>query len=260
MSGDPGWVKQDTGPETDTGAPATTAGTLLGGRVAYQQYRGAYRTGLEPVLMAAAVPARAGQRVLEAGCGAGAGLLCLGARVAGLHGTGIELDPEMAELARRNLGANGLDWPVLRAALQDADQAGPFHHAFANPPWHRAAATASADPKRDLARRAPPGMLAEWIDALAARLLHRGTLTLALPAGQHAEAASALLRAGFGSLVLHPFWPKAGRPARILLLQAVLGGRGDGVVLPGLTLHRPDGGFTDEAEAVLRHGQALPLR
>lgn len=56
--------------------------------------------------MAAAVPARHGQHVLEVGCGAGAGLLCLMHRVPDLHGTGIEKDSETAELARTNLLAN----------------------------------------------------------------------------------------------------------------------------------------------------------
>ena len=68
-----------------------TEGHLLGGRVRYAQPRVGYRTGIEPVLLAAAVAARAGERVLEAGCGAGAGLLCLAARVPGITGLGVEL-------------------------------------------------------------------------------------------------------------------------------------------------------------------------
>ena len=58
----------------------TTEGTLLGGRVRYAQPARGYRTGIEPVLLAAAVPAVPGQAVLEAGTGAGAALLCLAAR------------------------------------------------------------------------------------------------------------------------------------------------------------------------------------
>ena len=89
--------------------------------MAYRQFRDGYRTGIEPVLLAATVPARAGSRVLEAGCGAGAGLLCLAARAPGLHGTGIERDPATATLARFNLDRNDrADWPVLAGSLEDA--------------------------------------------------------------------------------------------------------------------------------------------
>jgi tRNA1Val (adenine37-N6)-methyltransferase len=76
--------------------------------VSYRQPIDGYRTGIEPVLLAASVPARSGQRVVEAGTGAGAGLLCLLARVAGLSAIGIERDADMAALARRNLADNAM--------------------------------------------------------------------------------------------------------------------------------------------------------
>ena len=84
-----------------------TGGYLLGGRVRYAQPRQGFRSGIEPVLLAAAVPARAGERVLEGGTGAGAALLCLAARVPGVHGVGIERDGTLVSLARRNASANG---------------------------------------------------------------------------------------------------------------------------------------------------------
>ena len=52
-----------------------TEGTLLGGAIRYGQPKTGYRTGIEPIFLAAAVPAHAGNQVLEAGTGAGAGLL-----------------------------------------------------------------------------------------------------------------------------------------------------------------------------------------
>lgn len=247
-------------------ADATTHGTLLGGRVSYRQFRDGYRTGIEPVLLAAAVPARDGERVVEAGCGAGAGLLCLSSRVAGVHGTGIEQDPGTALLARQNLDENALPhWPVLTAPVEsDAARAlgsdeGRFDHAIANPPWHRQAASASSLPRRDLARRAPTGALVSWTRALARLLRPGGTLTLILPAALHAEATGCMTGCGLGTIRLLPLWPMPQRPARIVLIQGVVGGQGDGSVLPGLVLHRPGGGFTPEAEAILRLGGDLPM-
>ncbi|MEL6264223.1 MAG: methyltransferase, partial [Pseudomonadota bacterium] len=57
---------------------------LLGGRVGLTQPRQGYRAATDPVLLAAAVPAAAGETVLELGIGAGAAVLCLAARVPGL--------------------------------------------------------------------------------------------------------------------------------------------------------------------------------
>jgi tRNA1(Val) A37 N6-methylase TrmN6 len=67
----------------------------------------------------------------------------------------------------------------------------------------------------------------------------------------------ALRAAGCGSQRLLPLWPHAGEPAKRVLLLARKGGRGPGVVLPGLVLHNADGGYTPAADAVLRGGAGL---
>ncbi len=94
-----------------------TQGHLLGGRVRYAQPRSGFRSGIEPVLLAAAIPARPGERVLEAGSGAGAALLCLAARVAGISGLGVERDPALVEIAASNAAANG--WGELAFLAAD---------------------------------------------------------------------------------------------------------------------------------------------
>jgi tRNA1(Val) A37 N6-methylase TrmN6 len=235
-------------------------GTLLGGRVRHAQPVAGHRTGLEPVLLAASIPARAGQRVLEGGTGSGAALLCLAARVPGVGGLGLERDDGMAELARRNIAANGFaGLGVERADLLAWRTDATFDHAMANPPWHDPAATASPDAGRDAARRGRPGLVAAWAAALAGALRPRGTLTLVLAADHMAQGLAALSAAGCGSLAVLPLWPKPERAARLVLLRGIRGGQGVSRLLPGLILHQPSGAFTAAAEAVLRDGASLPL-
>lgn len=234
--------------------------TLLGGRVRHAQLAAGHRTGIEPVLLAASIPAMPGARVLEGGTGSGAGLLCLAARVKDLSGVGIERDPALAALARANIAANGFAALTVREGdLAAIRPEGEFDHAFANPPWHAPDGTRSADARQEQARRAAPGLLATWAARLAAPLRHRGTLTFILPAAMLPEALAALPAAGCGSPAVLPLWPRAGRPARLLLLRGVKGGRGPCTVLPGLTLHGPAQDYTAEAEAILRDGGALAL-
>src|SRR3984885_6816930 len=85
---------------------ATTEGHLLGGRILYCQPALGFRSGIEPVLLAASIPARAREHVLGARTGAGAVLLCLAARVPGVCATGVEKESVMAELAVANARAN----------------------------------------------------------------------------------------------------------------------------------------------------------
>lgn len=234
-----------------------TSGTLLGGRVRYDQPDAGYRTALEPVLLAASVPARPGERVLEAGCGAGAGLLCLTARIEGLTGIGLERDAALAALAARNFAANGSTG--LRVVPADVTQwrgNAPFDHAFANPPWHNPAGTTSPDPARRGAKHAPPGLLAAWARALAGNLRARGTLSLILPGALLLEAMLALAAAQCAEVAVFPLWPRAGAQAKLVILRATRLGKGGTRLLPGLVLHGLDG-FTPEANAVLKEKAVL---
>ena len=235
-------------------------GTLLGGRVIYTQLNIGYRTGLEPVLLAASLPARAGERVVEAGTGAGAALLCLCARVQGVTALGLEQDAVLAALAAANARENG--FAGMEVACRDVESwraDAPFDHAMANPPWHDPASTESPDQGRRAAKVASDGLVGRWASALGRGLRRRGSLTMILPAAHLAQGAGALVAAGCAEQSLMPLWPRAGVPAKLILLRGTKDGRGHCQVLPGLVLHETDGRFTEAAERILRGGAALPF-
>jgi tRNA1(Val) A37 N6-methylase TrmN6 len=230
----------------------------LGGRVRYEQPTEGHRSGIEPVFLAASIPARPGERVLEAGTGAGAALLCLAHRVPGVVGVGVEREPALAALAAANFAANGFSNLQAQAlALEDYRPDAVFDHAMANPPWHETSGTASPDAAREGARRAAPDLLARWLSRLAVSLRHRGTLTFVAPAASLPHWLAALPAAGCGSPAVLPLWSRPGVPAKLLLLHAVRGGRAPARLLAGLVLHAADGAFTAEAQAVLRDAGRL---
>lgn len=235
-----------------------THGHLLNGRLHYTQPVVGYRTGIEPVLLAASVPAHAGERVLEGGTGAGAGLMCLAARVPGLTGVGVEIDPATAELARHNIRANELNGlHIVTADVSHAPEA-QFHHAFANPPWHDPMSTPSPVARRQLAKQGNGPGLEGWISALRRTLLPGGSLTLILPATLAPRAVGAMRACGLNSLVQTPLLPRPDRPAKLTIIGARLGRDRPDRVNPPIVLHE-DGSYTREIEAVLRNGAALPL-
>lgn len=238
----------------------TTEGWLLDGRVRYAQPAAGYRTGIEPVLLAASIPACAGERVLEAGAGAGAGLLCLAFRVPGVIGTGVEIDPATAELARRNLAANGIGGlSVITADIGTWHGDSGFDHAFSNPPWHDPAATLPPTARRRLATHEGKLPLEGWIASLRNAVRPGGSLTLMVPAAQVGRAMAGLHAAGFGRLTLAPLWPKAGRDAKLLLVQGYAGRRDPDRVAPGLILHDANGQFSASAQLLLRDGGAWSI-
>ena len=249
-------------PPDPPAADGTTEDRLLGGRVVLRQPRRGFRAGLDAVLLAAAVPARPGERVLEAGCGSGAAFLCLAARVPGLSLLGVERDPALAALAAANAAANGIPAgaALLCADVRDLAAARalpPCDHAFANPPYWPGGSP-PPDPARRGATHEAGAVLADWTRFLAAALRPRGTVTLILPAARLEAGMAALAAAGCGGVRVVCFWPKPGEAARRVLLQACRGGRGPTRIGPGLALHGTEGKFSPAAEAVLRDAAPLP--
>ncbi|MFL1461907.1 tRNA1(Val) (adenine(37)-N6)-methyltransferase [Roseococcus sp. DSY-14] len=227
---------------------------LLGGAVRLRQPRRGFRAALDPVLLAAFVPARPGEAVLELGCGSGAAFLCLAARVPGLRVAAIEQDPALAALAQRNAALNGVAASVLAADLRGAPLPR-VRHGLANPPYWPAG-TASPDPARRQAAH-EAAALADWTAALGRAVVPRGTASLVLPAARWGEAAALLRQSGFGALALLPVAPREGEPAKRVLLRGVKAGRGPDRVLPPLVLHAGTG-WAPLAAAVLAGGAALP--
>lgn len=252
------------GGRVETAEVELTHDRLLAGRVALTQPKHGYRAAVDPVLLAAAVPLKDGERALELGCGAGAAALCLLARVPGGRVVGLEQQPVLVRLARDNAAANAADdrFAVHAGDLLDPPAAiarGAFDHAFANPPYLAAgAADAPAHPLRAAANVEGAARLPDWIAALAGATKRGGTLTVIHRADRLPELLAELQRVA-GDLLTFPLWPAVGTPAKRVLVQGRVGVGGPSVLAPGLTLHA-EGAFTAEARAVLEDAAALKLR
>jgi tRNA1Val (adenine37-N6)-methyltransferase len=238
----------------------TTEGHLLNGRILYRQPASGFRSGIEPVLLAASVPARAGEHVLEAGTGAGAALLCLSARVPGVYATGVEMEPGIAALAIANAQANGFcKIDIVTDRIETASLPRLFDHAMANPPYHQEGGPTSSDAAREIAKRGSASLLHDWIARLSARLRRHGSLTLIVTAGTMTTCLAAMSESRCTCTAIYPLWPKAERPAKLVLLRGLKDSRRPLRLMPGMVLHRQDGSFSEAATAVLGDAAALPL-
>lgn len=246
----------------ETVAGDITRDTLLGGRVRLAQPKAGFRAAIDPVLLAAAVPAVAGERALDAGSGTGAAALCLAARVPGADVTGLELDPALAALASENAHANAVAGRV-RFAAGDLFAPPPalagmlFDHVLTNPPFSAAGTgTPAPDPAKRRATEEGAGGLAAWLDACLNFLEPGGALTL-IHRADRLDAVLAELAGRAGGIVVFPLWPAVGKAAKRAIVAARKGSGAPLEIRPGLVLHRPGGGYTPEAEAILREGRAL---
>jgi tRNA1Val (adenine37-N6)-methyltransferase len=236
-----------------------TDDAFLCGRLQVLQPRVGYRAATDPVLLAACVPALAGQRVLDLGCGAGAASLCLAARVPRLVHQGLELQADYADLCRRNALRNGVDMAVTVGDVADVPPAmrTEFDHVIANPPYYPSAGSPSPIAGRDTALRVDTG-IDVWVVAGLRRLRPGGWLTMIFTPDLLPAALSAQ-----GNATVLPLTARDGRaPGRVVVQWRKVSKQPFRLLAP-FVIHKGaahDGdreSYTDEANAILREGSDL---
>lgn len=254
--------------ELDGGKVTGTTGRLLDGRITLLQPASGYRAAIDPVLLAAAVPAVSpDQAVLDVGCGGGAATLCYAERVPAARITGLELQPLRAQEARENVRINMMSERVeilIGSLLHPPPELTPgsFAEVFANPPYlPQSRADRRASPNDAIETVEGDAKLADWIAFCTEMATPKGGITLVHRADRLDEIV-ALLRERAGGIVVFPLWPRAadgGAPveAKRVLIHARKGSKAPLRLTGGMVLHDGDDGYTHAAEAVLRHGAAL---
>lgn len=254
------------GPMTDP-ACEFTEDAFLGGQLRLRQPKSGHRAGHDAMLLAAATPARPGHRVVDFGAGAGAAGLAVAKRVAGIDLVLVEIDADLADLARGNAASNAL--PADVAILDITSSADAFAAAglspdsvdvvLMNPPFNDSARhRASPDKARETAHVATSVTLEGWIHAARRILKSGGVLTLIWRADGLGEVLAALDR-GFGSLAILPVHGDAGTTAIRLLIRAVKGGKAPTQLHAALLLNDESAVPNKQVQDILAGKGTLPL-
>jgi len=215
-----------------------------------------YRYSIEPFLLADFVRLSPGNRVLDIGSGCGIIPLLLARRHPGLTLTGVEIQPELHEWAVRNIEQSGRG-KEIEVIQGDIVQLAPrwnrelFDAIVSNPPY-RKQGTGRTNPDRGkaIARHEINLNLKSLLSAAASLLKTAGSLTLAYPPARLAEVLAALMAHGFSARRLRFIHGHPGADARIFLVEAVKGQKGDCRVEKPLTVYNPDRTYTREMEEI----------
>lgn len=244
-----------------------TEDAFLGGQLLLRQKRSGHRAGHDAILLAAATEAREGDRVVDLGAGVGTAGLALARRVAGIDLCLVEIDPELADLARGNAAANAIAADVIVLDVTADAQAFAAHGlmpdsadcVLMNPPFNDALRhRGSPDQARHAAHVATEETLNAWVHAARRLLRSNGVLTLIWRADGVADVLAALSR-GFGSVSILPVHGEAGGPAIRVLVRAAKGGRAPTRLLPGLMLNDESRVPKNEVRNILEGRAVLPL-
>jgi tRNA1(Val) A37 N6-methylase TrmN6 len=254
------------GPMTDPAAEFTED-AFLGGQLRLRQLKSGHRAGHDAMLLAAATPARSGDRVVDFGAGVGAAGLAVAKRVAGIDLVMVEIDEVLAGLARGNAVSNAIAADVI--VLDVTSGPDTFSAAglspdsvdivLMNPPFNDPARhRASPDKTRKTAHVATAATLESWIHAARRILKSGGVLTLIWRADGLVEVLAALDR-GFGSLAILPIHGDARMPAIRVLIRAIKGGKAPTQMHAALMLNEESAVPNKQVQEILAGKGVLPL-
>jgi tRNA1(Val) A37 N6-methylase TrmN6 len=244
-----------------------TEDAFLDGRLRLRQPRSGHRAGHDAMLLAAATPARSGDRVVDFGAGVGAAGLAVAKRVAGIELVLVEIDAALAALARDNAAANAVPADVV--VLDVTSGADAFAAAglspdsvdvvLMNPPFNDPARhRASPDKGRETAHVAMAAALEGWIHAARRILKSGGALALIWRADGLAEVLAALGR-GFGSVAILPVHGNAAAPAIRVLVRAIKGGKAPTRIHASLMLNNESALPNKQVQDIMAGRSELPL-
>lgn len=244
-----------------------TEDAFLGGQLRLRQRKSGHRAGHDAVLLAAATPARSGQRVIDFGAGVGAAGLSVARRVAGIELVLVEIEAGLAELARDNARSNAIPAETIVLDLNAGAEAfaamgltpDSADVVLMNPPFNDPARhRASPEKTREIAHVATAATLQGWIHAARRTLKSGGVLSLIWRADGLAEVLAALDR-GFGSLAILPVHGDPAAPAIRVLVRAIKGGKAPTRLYAALMLNNESGAPNKQVKEVLAGKGVLPL-
>ncbi|MGI9536738.1 MAG: tRNA1(Val) (adenine(37)-N6)-methyltransferase, partial [Desulfocapsaceae bacterium] len=169
--------------------------SLFDGRLVCKQHRSGYRFSIDSVLLAHFPEIKKDEKILDIGTGCGIiGLIfCYRYAKLKIFVTGVELQPELADLARLNIDTNGYlnNFSLIEGNLHDFRsmiKAESFSLVTANPPFYaKGTGRVSNNPEAMTARHQDDGGLAVFVESAYFSVKNRGKIIFIYPAELAAE-------------------------------------------------------------------------
>jgi len=235
-----------------------TLDTLFAGRLKIFQKKSGYRFAIDALLLAHFSKPRPADRIIELGTGCGVIPLILTLQQKGAKVIGVEIQPSLADLARKNADLNHLSsrleiWEKDLKDLIGGNQGGQFDLVISNPPY-RKVGSGRINPllEKAVARHEIKATLKDVLEAAHYLLKIKGRLTVIYPAGRAVDLIQEMRQLHLEPKKLQFVHSHLNDEACLVLAEAVKGGMVQAKVLPPFILYRSKGRYTPQAQALFR--------
>lgn len=233
-------------------------GAFLNGRLRVVQLRSGYRFSIDAVLLAHLVTVRQDDVVLELGTGCGIVALLMAHRRQHIRVYGVEIQPELAELAQYNAVANGMQTRIyilaadMNSLVRDSIPER-IDVVVTNPPYRRSGSgRRCADPQRAVAREEIAVTLDQVLLTARRMLFKTGRLAVIYSAERTVDLLVRMRHFGLEPKAVRMIHATAQSRAELVMAEAIKGGRPGLCVEPPLPIYNSAGDYSDEVAAMLK--------
>lgn len=208
--------------------------------------------GMDAVLLSGFAQVKPGERAVDLGTGTGIIPILLEAKYEGLHYTGLEIQEEMADMARRSVALNHLEekLSIVTGDIKEASRlfgAASFDVVTSNPPYmNDAHGLKNPDMPKAIARHEVLCTLDDVVREAARLLRPGGRFYMVHRPHRLIEIITALKGYGLEPKRMKMVHPFADREANMVLIEAVRGGKSMIKVEAPIIVYKEQGVYTDE--------------
>lgn len=208
--------------------------------------------GMDAVLLSGFARVREGERVLDLGTGTGIIPILLEARTKGSSFTGLEIQPESADMANRSVLLNGLEdrVKIVTGDIKEAAEifgAASYHVVTCNPPYMTGGhGLQNPNQPKAIARHEVLCTLEDVISQASRLLMPGGRFYMVHRPFRLAEIMSGLCAHGLEPKRMRLVYPFVDREPNMVLLEALKGGKSRVTVEKPLIIYREPGKYMDE--------------
>ena len=208
--------------------------------------------GMDAVLLSGFARAKKQERCLDLGCGNGIIPILMEAKTEGKHFTGLEIQPESADMAKRSVALNGLQdrIDIVEGDIKDASKifgASSFHVVTTNPPYMTAQhGLTNVYEAKTIARHEVLCNLEDIIRESARLLMPGGRFYMVHRPFRLAEIISLMVQYRMEPNRMRLVYPYVDREPNMVLIEGLRGGKSRMTVEKPLIVYKEPGKYTDE--------------